>query len=83
MATLSDNILKGKIISQKERDRQVTDFIVENILSREEEGSGSSKRGLLPDRSIMTSRQSSRTTWPRINPFSCFVIDPEPHSHNL
>lgn len=83
MATLSDNILKGKIISQKERDRQVTDFIVENILSREEEGSGSSKRGLLPDRSIMTSRQSSRTTWPRINPFSCFVIDPEPSEDQI
>jgi len=83
MATLSDNVLKRKIISQKERDRQVTDFLVENILSREEDGSMSSKRGLLPDRSIMISRRSTRTILPKTNPFSCFVVDPEPSEDQI
>lgn len=83
MATLSDNVLKRKIISQKERNRQVIDSLVENILSREEEGSRSSKCGLLPDRSIMTSRQSTGITLPKTNPFSCFVVDPEPSEDQI
>jgi len=83
MATLSDNVLKRKIISQKERDRQVTDFPVDTILSREEDGSRSSKRGLLPDRSIMISRRSTRTILPKTNPFSCFVVDPEPSEDQI
>jgi len=82
MTTLSDNVLKGKIISQEERDRQVTDFIVEGILSQEEYESRSVKH-LLPDRDIMTSRQSTRRTLPRISPFSCFVVDPEPSEDQI
>jgi len=83
MTTLSDNVLKRKIISQGEKNRQLTEFLVDHILSsREEYGEGSIK-GLLPDRSIMISRQSTGITLPKTNPFSCFVVDPEPSEDQI
>lgn len=81
MTTLSDNVLKGKIISQKEQTRQMADFLVATLLSQEDESS--SVKHLLPDRSIMTSRQDPIITLPRTSPFSYFVVDPEPSEDQI